>query len=521
MLLLLLLIINTHSHEECEFDSKIFRTGAAFLLAPQMKGDFNVIMKKKNLFITAALSVLLGLGMAAGIGSASSKKAPVQVEAASTMVTGTKIFVEDRWTSSGWTDDGIDACLHIYSPSFKSGSGYSSFADVKLNDMYAVSFATDGSTYMDVRMKWTSGSYRQYEAIMPWYLSGFTYEFYATKNSEDRYVCNKNGGKKFSFTAEYGKAISVCFKDGSWGGSSYYCNNEYYSSNNYTYEFNGIKSGSHMYLSTSDISGWEWDNAKIAICFGKSNINNGQAWSCQYNAAHTALSTTFCWKVQGSGDDHLFECIVPQFNGQDVYWSMVIGVRFSSSASAPGWSNVLNQSGDQFYNGDDRDCNMLWVNPATGGGWSGGGYLRNDRTISDDTRAGYYGTYFLSQITCDGAGNITSASSNWTNVKNEYKQHLSTAVEGKVWTSSAAASGTDLVKAMYRYDYIVFHKGYSGYDDFINRATSSGKSFTKVNWNVLGINDSQSTTTFLIVIVAIASVAAISGYFFIRKKKNK
>lgn len=477
-------------------------------------------MKKKNVLLTTTLSILLGLGVAAGINLASSSKKSVKVEAASTMVTGTKIFVEDRWTSSGWTSDGVDACLHIYSPSFKSGSGYASFADVKLNDMYATSFATDGSTYMDVRMKWTSGSYRQYEAIMPWYLTGFSYEFYATKDNQDRYVCNKNGGAKFSFTAEYGKAISVCFKDGSWGGSSYYCNNEYYASNNYTYEFNGIKSGSHMYLSTQDLTGWETDGAKIGICFGKSNVNIGQVWSSQYNAAHTSLSQTFCWKVQGSGNDHLYECIVPQYNGQDVYWSMVIGVRFSSAATSLGWSNVLNQTGDQFYNGDDRDCNMLWVNTATGGSWSGGGYLKTDASISDDTRAGYYGTYFLSQITCSGSGSITSASSNWTNVKNEYKQHLSTEVEGKVWTAAGAATGTDLVKAMYRYDYIVFYKQYSGYDDFINRATSTGKAFLNVNTSVFGVNSYQSITVIAVIITSIVAIGAVGGYFLLKKKKT-
>lgn len=477
-------------------------------------------MKKKNLFITAALSVLLGLGVSAGIGDSIKNESAVKVEAASTMVTGTRIMVEDHWTNSGWTENGVDACLHIYNISFKSGSGYSSYNDIKLNDLYATSFATDGSTYMNVRMKWLSGSYRQYEAILPWFISGFTYEFYATKNSEDRYVCNKIGGARFTFTAEYGKNIKISFKDGSWGGSSYYCNNEYNATSNYSYEFNGIKSGSHMYLNTTDLTGWEGSNAKIGICFGKSNINKADGWSSQYNIAHNALSTTFCWKVQGSGDSHLYECIVPQYNNQDVYWSMVIGVRFNSTATSLGWSNVWNQTGDQFYNGDDRDCNMLWVNTATGGAWSGGGYLRTDRTISDDTRAGYYGTYFLSQITCSGAGFITSSSSNWTNVKNEYKQHLSTAVEGKVWTSSGAATGTDLVKAMYRYDYIVFFKQYSGYDDFINRATSDGKSFAKNTTPILGLNSKETSGAIIIIITSTVSIAAISGYFFLKKKKS-
>ena len=468
---------------------------------------------------------LLSIVTLAAVGVCSFNKSgnkAVSVDAASsTMVSGSRVYIEDQ-TWDNWTKDGVDAIMHVYNVSFVSGSGYSSLNDIKLNDLYAVSFSTDGSTYVNIRMKWKSGSYRQYEAILPWYIQSFTTEFYATENSVDRYACNKNGGAKISVSVSRGYNQSVyLYGNHSWGGSTYY--SEYSAptaSSGYTYEFNGIKSGSHMYLSTTDLTGWETDSAKIGICFGKCNINGGQVWSSQYNTAHSSLSQTFCWKVQGSGDSHLYECIVPQYNGQDVYWSMVIGVRFSSSASSLGWSNVLNQTGDQFYNGDDSDCNMLWVNTATGGNWTGGGYLRNDRSISDDTRAGYYGTYFLSQITCSGSGSITSSSSNWTNVKNEYKQHLSTAIEGKVWTAAGASTGSDLVKAMYRYDYIVFHKGYSGYDDFINRATSDGKSFSNPNVMSLLFAKNINTNLIPVVIISVVGVAAIGGYFFYKKRKE-
>ncbi len=463
------------------------------------------------------------MAVGVGIGIGSGNKEVKAVKAASTMVTGTRIFVEDRWNNSGWTGNNKNACLHIYNPSFKTGSGYTSFADIKLNDLYANSFATDNSTYLDVEMKWLSGSYnQQYEAILPWYLTGFKYEFYATENSVNRYVYNKNGGAKFAFTAEYGKNISVCFKDGSWGtgstASNYYCNNEYYKNDGYTYEFNGIKSGSHMYLSTQDFTDWEDKSAKFAINFQKSNINKGESWSCEYDVNHSSLSQTFCWKVKGSGNDHLYECIVPQYNGQDVYWSMVIGVRFNPAATTLSWGdNVWNQTGDQFYNGDDSNCNMLWVNAATGGGWSGGGYLKTDASISDETRAGYYGTYFLSQITCE-TGSVDTPN-NWTNVRNEYKQHLSTDVEGVVWLTSAAITGTDLVKAMYRYDYIVRKYGTSTYSDFIDRKPGTNRTY---GFGLIfsSLNKDSNAVGLIVIISSIATVAAFAGYFFYKKKKE-
>ena len=479
-------------------------------------------MKKSKFILTTALATLFGIGVFAGVSSIKDSKAPVRVEAASTMMSGSRVYIEEQ-NGGGWTKNNVDAIMHVYSVSFVSGSGYTSLADVKLNDLYATSFATDGSTYINIRMKWKSGSYRQYEVIMPWYIQSFTTEFYATENSSDRYLFNKNGGAKYATTVSRGQNKSIyLYGDTGWSGSNFYSYiSDPAAATGYTYEFNGIKSGSHMYLSTADLTGWEGDSAKIGICFGKSNLNIDQVWSSQYNAAHSALSPTFCWKVKGSGNDHLYECIVPQYNGQDVYWSMVIGVRFSSAASSLGWSNVLNQTGDQFYNGDDSNCNMLWVNAATGGSWSGGGYLKTDSSISDETRAGYYGTYFLSQITCSGSGSITSSSSNWTNVKNEYKQHLSDSVEYIVLNTTSASTGTDLVKAMYRYDYIVFYKQYSGYNDFVNRTTSSGHSFGRIVNPLVIVGGNKTYVLAIVLATSLVSIAAISGYFFLRRKKEK
>ena len=490
-------------------------------------------MKKLRILRLLSIFTIAAAGVLAGAIFKSDKQS-TKVDADPLYVSGSRVFIQDE-SGKGWTKNGVDAIMHVYSVSFVSGSGYSSLADVKLNDLYATSFATDGSTYLNIRMKWSStGSGQRYEAILPWYISGFTSEFYATENSVDRYVYYKNSdgskGSKMSVTLSRGDNVSIyMFNTSDWRGSCYWDNSDFVAitdiparGTGYTYEFNGIKSGSHMYLSTEDLTGWEGSNAKIGICFGKSNINIGQAWSSQYNTAHTSLSQVFCWKVQGSGNSHLYECIVPQYNGTDVYWSMVIGVRFSSSASSPGWSNTWNQTGDQFYNGDDKDCNMLWVNESSdpNNRYTGGGYLRNDASISDDTRAGYYGTYFLSQITCSGSGSITSSSSNWTNVKNEYKQHLSTAVEGIVWTTTAAASGSDLVKAMYRYDYIVFHKRYSGYDDFINRTESTGKAFSTTNISALLFGKNGNNNLVLIIAVSVVAVSSIGGYFFYQKRKE-
>ena len=137
--------------------------------------------------------------------------------------------------------------------------------------------------------------------------------------------------------------------------------------------------------------------------------------------------------------------------------------------------------------------------------------------------ASEYGYYFMDQITCDGAGSITSPSSKWTTVKNTYN-NLTTNVQGECWTAAASESGNNIEKAMYRYDYIVFFKKYSGYDDFINRATNtSGKAFTINNFKPfeLIVNEENSISTIIIIIASSVSLLSITALSVLMVKKRK
>ena len=480
-------------------------------------------MKLRKLFSGLLLASTLALGVGVAL-SASQNKSVVKAEAASsTMVSGTRVFIQDQ-TTSDWTNNGSgrDAIMHVYSVTFVKNSGYSSLADVKLNDLYATSFSTDGSTYMNIRMKWVSGPNQQFEAILPWYIASFTTEFYATKDNQDRYVYWDGTNNKISKSCSLGdNCLVYLYGKNNWSGNNLYIQDSTPAyGKNYTYEFNGIKSGEHMYLNTEDLTGWDGSGAKLAVLFERSNVNKNGGWSSQYhNINRTSMDVVFMWKVNGSGNDHLFECIVPQYNGQDVYWSMVQGYRFNSVATSPSKdTNVWNTTGEQFYNGDDSDCNMLWVNAATGGSWSGGGYLRNDKTISSSTRAGYFGTYFLDQVKCTGEGSIKDES-NWNAPKDEYELRMSLSVRGKIWETVAAETGTNLVQAMYRYDYIVFKKGY--YGDYIGRASNTdGKAFTSSGSVSLVSISTNNTQIIPVVIVSVVSISAIAAYFLFRRKNE-
>ena len=138
---------------------------------------------------------------------------------------------------------------------------------------------------------------------------------------------------------------------------------------------------------------------------------------------------------------------------------------------------------------------------------------------SAEETASEYGFYFMDKITCSGNGSITSASSNWTTVKNFYNK-LTADVQGECWKASASESGNNIQKAMFRYDYIVFYKQYSGYNDFINRTTSSGKASFSIVYPVsVESFGSNSTPAVAIAMVAIGCTIALGGYFLLKRRK--
>lgn len=251
-----------------------------------------------------------------------------------------------------------------------------------------------------------------------------------------------------------------------------------------------FEAGQQVYLDLNG-QGWTSDDAHI----------NVHIWG---NTAGGAITDLEMHNVHGWDNDnnHLYEFTVPGSG----YWSNIIFYRSSASAGGKWYNQTADLSGDS-------SNNVFKLTSYTGGSWNW--------NMSNDDRAECYGTYFLEQITCSGSGSITSTSTNWTNVSNEYDA-LSETIQGIVWTSEAAESGTDLEEAMYRYDYIVLYKKYSGYNDFINRKDSPEKAFSGryISFGILG-NSENMNSLLIIVITSALAVSAVTGYFLLRRKKQK
>ncbi len=179
-----------------------------------------------------------------------------------------------------------------------------------------------------------------------------------------------------------------------------------------------------------------------------------------------------------------------------------------------GWGNRWNQTTNMTVN---YGYNPLYTTMVETGK-TGNNYNWGNKSATET--ASEYGYYFTDKITCSGSGSITSAASNWTTVKNTYDQ-LTNDVQGECWNANASASGNNIEQAMYRYDYIVFHKQYSGYNDFINRSTSSGKAFSAIKTPISLIGGvEQSNNTIVIVVISLVTITAVGGYFFLKARKK-
>ena len=177
-----------------------------------------------------------------------------------------------------------------------------------------------------------------------------------------------------------------------------------------------------------------------------------------------------------------------------------------------GWDKKYNQTTDMYVS---YGFNPLYTTQIESGKT---GANQNWGNKSANETACEYGCFFTDKITCSGSGSITSAASNWGVVENFYNG-LTKDVQGECWTATGSPSGNNIEQGMYRYDYIVFFKKYSGYNDFINRSTSTGKAFSsKVLPTTLFSNN--NTIIPIVIVVSLISVSAVGGFFLLRKRKE-
>ena len=282
-----------------------------------------------------------------------------------------------------------------------------------------------------------------------------------------------------------------------------------------TTQYYGVKAENHMYLDLSNFTSWEEENAKFGLYFAYPQSTNESRWSQQYSTG--GYYSSFCWKVNGQDNNHLYECVVPNIYGGDSrnIWNLVIAVRFSSSATEPNWDNKWNQTQDLKFNQSVSNANMIVIND-----WNSG-YLDVDNSIAKDTRLEFYGKYFNDTVACSGHGNSDSTTSEmWNAVKYEYEHHLSRFFEGDVWTTTANPDGNMIEKAMARYDYIVLYKQYA-HEDFMNRQESPNKTVYSSIYNFAYNPTNNPTLIIIIIAISILSIGGLITMTQLKRNRNR
>ena len=156
---------------------------------------------------------------------------------------------------------------------------------------------------------------------------------------------------------------------------------------------------------------------------------------------------------------------------------------------------------------------------------------------SEDKTAVLFAQKILSELTCDASGATPPSSSQWTALSTYYTTGSNVSAEAKALlktTSAPYETWKDYVvtedsteseiicAALVKYDYVVGHKHYTGYGDFIGRYTEGGANYGAQTITVNPISDAignSAATVTAITVASVVSVAAIGGYFFIRRRK--
>ena len=414
-------------------------------------------MKHSKLFVTSALALLLGLGVGLGAGfKLNANKTSVVAEAAAGKATKDYPMIVNWWNDVNDMYSGHKVAIHCYGGDLTTAK---TIATEKVTDHMAVGILPKGTQKFKVLKVPNS-------VTLP---------------------CD-------------GWPSSVAVEWGEWPFDSaknvvtlkYYSGDQEYNDNKAIL----IKDRPVMF-DTSSYGNWFADNATAYAVTGSVSGWYDYTVSEGWNKLTRIGTTGYAYFTPSS------TIIAPQ----------VIVTR--NKANTPGWDTgkKWNQTTDMTAN---YGFNPLYTTMVESGK-TGDNYNWGNKSATET--ASEYGMYFMDKITCSGSGSITSASSNWTTVKNFYNK-LTADVQGEAWKASASESGNNIQQAMYRYDYIVFYKQYSGYDDFITRSTSSGKaSFSITNSTPVRALNNSDVPTILITMIAVGAVITTGGYFFLRKRK--
>ena len=133
----------------------------------------------------------------------------------------------------------------------------------------------------------------------------------------------------------------------------------------------------------------------------------------------------------------------------------------------------------------------------------------------------YFPSHLLSIVSCSGRGDeqdrilVTSV---WDDLEAYYSLLPN---DYQTAFSNGSLEDDNLISALERYDYCVFHKNY-GLSDFANRSESSNRYYSKYNNKIMIIDHDNSGVVIVIIssVIAILSMTVLT-VLLIKKKSRK
>lgn len=195
---------------------------------------------------------------------------------------------------------------------------------------------------------------------------------------------------------------------------------------------------------------------------------------------------------------------------KDLYCTGIIFTRNDPNGPQYSWDSKWNQSSNQMDVTGSGNFKLFEgkIND-----------VYNCASIDDLEDAEVFAQDFLNIMTCDGETR-TFVNDDWGNFFYANFREKSVSFKQLLKYSEGAIESTCLRKVMiYRYDYILFFRGYPLYD-WLERSDSPNKSFAISNpiAHIADVNLSSNTTT-TIVVVAIVATLSFVALFAVRKKK--
>lgn len=136
-------------------------------------------------------------------------------------------------------------------------------------------------------------------------------------------------------------------------------------------------------------------------------------------------------------------------------------------------------------------------------------------TTSETDDAATWAGFFLTDLVCDSTGVIAPKMAEWTTLEGLFTSDLSDGAKAVIRTANGNASGTDIQKAVLKYDYIIGKYG-TTYTNYIGRSV-----VTSAVKNPLSDNVNNDSYMAIIVIIGLIGFTSVGAFFYVRKHKEQ